>query len=390
MAHSLNSPSSFARRRVCPGSARMEKGLPDSSSVHSAKGTAAHTLGEICLTNGSSPDDHLGEKMGEFKFPNGRIEEFLVDGGMVDVVNVYVDYCRSLEKDRCSMVEQRFELPFIGEDESGTADFVAITDNTLHIVDYKNGRGVVEAYQNIQGLCYGLGAANQFEDYEWDRLQITIVQPRAWHKDGPIRSWSISRDEILDWKMDLSEAAEATRNDQHILNASINCWFCKANYGCKELVKLIEENTKMDLSDPNSTPINPDMLTDDQMVDLIFNKIPLIERWCSSVKDYGQRRAQEKNPLPDTKLVKTRETMRWLDQKEAEDFFSSIDGAFEKKFKSAPQMKKLVGSKEFAKYEEKYTHKTSTGVTLVQADDPRNSVNPSGESEFGNVNLFGD
>jgi hypothetical protein len=94
--------------------------------------------------------------------------------------------------------------------------------------------------------------------------------------------------------------------------------------------------------------------------------------------------------LPGTKLVKTRETRRWSDEKKAKEIFGLIEGAYEKKFKTAPQMEKLIGKKKFAEYEY-LVEKKSTGVTLVPDSDPRPSARPDGESEFGSVevnNLF--
>ena len=48
-------------------------------------------------------------------------------------------------------------------------------------------------------------------------------------------------------------------------------------------------------------------------------------------------------------------------------------------------MEKIIGKKEFAKYESQYVEKTSTGVTLVPISDKREAVRPLGSSEFGAV-----
>lgn len=387
--HSLNSPSSFAKRRVCPASAMMEKDLPNDESVYAAEGTAAHTLGELCLKTGKEPSEYLGAKIGEFKHKNGKIEEFIVDGEMVDAVKIYVDYCRSIGKE-FSVVEQKFRLPFIGEDEKGTSDNVTIDNRILHVNDYKHGQGVpVDAYQSIQGLCYGLGAAEKYKDKDWDKLRITIIQPRAWHRDGPIRSWDVPRGELLDWEMELAEAAELTRAPDPKMQPSEYCRWCKAAFHCMGIVRFIKEVTGMDIMSENgNTPLDIYAIPEAELAEILFTKLPIIEKWVHQVKDYAQSRAEQRNPLPGTKLVETRERRQWADEKAAEAFFGQVPGAYEKKFKTAPQMEKLLGKKEFDKHERQFVKKVSTGVTLVPSDDPRPSARPSGESEFTAVNLF--
>ena len=386
MAHSPKSPSGFARIRACAGSLRMQKGIPDKENVYAAKGTAAHALGEKCLQVGAKPEDFMGQKFGEFKFDDGRVEEFIVDGEMCDAVNVYVDHCRPLTLGRYK-IEQRVQLPFLGKDESGTADFISVHEDILHVVDYKNGIGLVEAFENIQGLCYGLGAAIEMENLPWKILRITIVQPNAFHPDGPVRSWDMPREDLFDWKMDLAEASVLADDPNAPLNAGSHCGWCKAKAVCKEYKNYCERTVRMDFESPNAQPVNPDMLTDEEIYDLIFEKIPVIEKWCAALKDYAQQRAEEKNPVEGTKLVATRATRKWKDAKAAEAAFGHLEGAYKKTFVTAPQMEKIIGKKEFAKYESQYVEKTSTGVTLVPISDKREAVRPLGSSEFGAVSI---
>lgn len=388
MGHTLNSPSSMSRRRACAGSARMEKDLPDSESVYAAEGTAAHALGEKCLLTGTDPWDHIGLKLGDFVHPDGTIEEFIVDGDMCDAVSLYVNHCRPLFSERVTRIEKKFNLPFLGKGEKGTVDFCSISSRILHVVDYKHGRGVpVGAVENVQGLSYGLGAAEEFINEDWDTLRITIVQPRSFHPLGSIRSWDVAKSDLIDWKLDLGTAAFNTGIDFAPLKAGDHCMWCKAAFFCRELTSEVERITKMMFDDPNSKPVEPDQLTDEEIADIVLNKASMIKRWVATLEDYAQKRGEEKNPLPGTKLVKTREKRTWADEKEATKVFSMVDGAYKKTFLTAPQMEKLLGKKKFENYEH-LVKKVSTGVTIVPADDPRPSARPTGEDEFGAVDLF--
>ncbi len=308
---------------------------------------------------------------------------------MVDAVQIYVDYCRPLTTDKF-FVEKKVMLPFIGKGEKGTADFIAISDGILHVTDYKNGVGYVDEIENIQGLCYGLGAALELESEKWDVLRITIVQPNAYTDKGPVRYWDVPRNELLDWKMDFAEVAEKTRQPDAPLVPGSHCGWCKVRYTCPARNKSIVEYTGMNFKKPDAVPVKIESLTDAEILDLVFKKIPLIMKWCGDIKDYAQQRAEAKNPLPGSKLVETRATRRWKDEKEAEKLLGKVEGAYEKKFKTAPQMEKLVGKKKFEEFSSLVISK-STGVSLVPDTDPRPSARISGENEFSavEINLFG-
>lgn len=385
--HSLNGPSSFSRRIGCPGSARMEKDIPNHSSPFAAEGTAAHALGEFCLNNGEFDVQFFeGRTVKGLTGDNEVDPQYSVDGDMIDAVQTYVDYCGALIDGDNFLVEQKFALPFLSEGTKGTSDFTALHDGILHVVDYKHGKGVpVDAIDNVQGMCYGLGAMPHFEDREWHTLRITIVQPRAYHELGPVRTWDVPREELLDYMIEYAEAAKATFEEDAPLGVGSWCRFCKAKPMCPKHVEFVQESAVMEFSDTTSKPATPDFLTEEEIVDLIFNRIPIIEKWCGSVKDYAQQRAEAGDPLPGTKLVATRATRKWKDEKEAEKRFKDTEGAYTVKFKSAPQIEKLIGKAKFKEIEDELVEKTSTGVTVAPESDPRPNAGRAVNSEFGNV-----
>lgn len=380
-AHSLNGPSSFSRRIGCPGSANMEKDIPSTSTSYADEGTAAHELGETCLIKGDNPSDYIGEVITVQK-DDSPARSFTVDADMIDAVQIHIDHCRPLMGRH--MVEHKFELPFLGKGQKGTSDFTALHDGILHVVDYKHGKGeTVEATGNVQGLCYGLGASKEFQHDNWHTLRITIVQPRAYHEDGPVRSWDVPRDEMFDYMLNFAAAAKATEDPNAPLKVGKWCRFCKAKVRCPEQLKNAQEAMEMDFMEPTSKPVPIALLTDAQILDLVFNKIKNIEQWCSSLKDYAQKKAEAGDPIPGSKLVATRAARVWKDKDQAEKALVGKYGdlIYEKEFISAPKMEKVVGKKEFKELEFLVT-KVSTGVTLVPESDPRESTRGTVESDF--------
>jgi hypothetical protein len=376
--HSLNSPSSFARRIGCRGSANMEKDLPNETSPYAAEGTAAHELGERCLGTGRDPEEFEGEMITVEEFG-----DFEVTPEMINAVKVYVDHCREVMSDNYA-IEERLDLSFLGEGQSGTADFVSLDNKILHVIDYKHGKGVpVDVIGNVQGMCYGLGAKKRFDNYDWQTLRITIVQPRAPHADGGVRSWDIPREELFDYMMTYAQIAKETEDPDAPLRVGDWCRFCKAKPMCPQQMKNAEEMMQMDFADETSQPVDIKFLSKEQLADLALNKVKAIELWCKSVKEHAQKVAEAGDPLPGTKLVHTRTSRAWKDPAQAEKFFEQQLGekVFEKKFMTAPKIEKLVGKKKFAEFGE-MVDSFPTGVTLVHESDPRANIRPSVEDEF--------
>lgn len=378
--HSLNSPSSFARRIACPGSANAERGKPNGSSVFAAEGTAAHELAEICLGKGADPLSFLGT----------TINSFEVTEEMVEAVDVYVDYCRDLMISKTCVVqaiEERLPLDFLGEGQSGTADFIAIVDDVLHVVDYKHGKGIaVEAKENVQGLCYALGAAKKYHNHPWSKLSITIVQPRAPHSDGPIRTWTIDRDDATDRMFEFVLAAEATKDEEAPRFVGDHCRFCKAKPTCPAQLTSAKKITGLQFSD---TTRSIKSISDQELAAIYLIDIPVIQNWCTSVNEYLRERAQAGENLEGLKLVAGRSNRSWVDEDTAEtvlrrDFKLSKTQMFKSEFKSVPQIEEVIGKAKMSKLTD-HVKKGTSGVSLVSEGDKRPAVVPTGTAQFGDT-----
>lgn len=81
----------------------------------------------------------------------------------------------------------------------GTGDCVIIGDDTLHVIDFKYGNGVVvDVENNPQPMLYGLGALNAYHMfYSPQKVILTIFQPRA--EGDTVKEWEISTEDLLNW-----------------------------------------------------------------------------------------------------------------------------------------------------------------------------------------------
>ena len=147
----------------CPGQPELAEQLPkEPRDPRADEGVKAHAMASDVLLGDAS----------------------LGNSEMAQHVGLYIDYVQSLEGEL--QVERWLDIP-IGEGMRGCAD--AIVDGT-HVVDFKYGEGPIEAVGNWQLLSYAWALPPQ------DEYQLTIVQPRAYHPEGPIRTWSVTRAEL--------------------------------------------------------------------------------------------------------------------------------------------------------------------------------------------------
>ena len=182
MTHKKFSASAMKRIIGCPASVKeCETAPPSKSSKYAEEGTYAHSVAEAILKG--EPHD-------------------CKDEGMLAYVKLYTDYVLEQSAGKSLLIEQKFALDFIHKDLGGTNDACIIDPfNTLEIVDLKYGAGVpVEVEDNPQLLTYAVGALwneslGRLDD-EFQKVIVTIVQPRCIHEDGPIRSKEYSFQEV--------------------------------------------------------------------------------------------------------------------------------------------------------------------------------------------------
>lgn len=158
--HALLSASSSHRWLNCPPSARLCEGYDDKGSDFAAEGTDAHALCEFKLRTALGMEAR--DPTEDLTWYNSEMEECA--NGYVAFVMELVEEAKKTCPDPVVLIEQRLDYSEYVEEGFGTGDCVIIGDGTLHIVDYKHGRGVlVEADDNPQMKLYALGALELFD-----------------------------------------------------------------------------------------------------------------------------------------------------------------------------------------------------------------------------------
>ena len=367
--HAYLSASQSERWINCPPSAALCAKAEDRPTEYSQQGTDAHTLAaylvEKALGRGCrDPTEDL-------TWYNAEIQE--AAEGYRDFVMEQVE---SLELPLVC-VEQRLDFSKWVEHGFGTGDCVIVSDNILHIIDFKYGVGVlVEAKDNSQLKCYALGAVETFGSlYGFNCVRLSICQPRR----GNVDTWELSKEDLMKWANDvLAPAAKLAYEGKGEFKAGPHCRFCKVKAACRKRAEDCMKPAEYDF-------IKPPLLSDDEIAE-VLQRIDGLVSWAEDVKTYALQNALSGVKYPGWKLVEGRSSCRYTDEEAAARAVSEAGyDPYEKKLLGVTEMQKQLGRKKFDELLSKFIIKPKGKPTLVPDTDERPEFSTA-QSDFTEEN----
>jgi hypothetical protein len=315
---------------------------------------------------------------------------------VVEAVNVYLEAVWA----RCPQtallaVEQTVDLNVLNPPGPmfGTADALIYVPEAelLHVLDFKYGRGhVVDVIDNPQLLYYALGGALWLEREHGalpERVEMTIVQPRAAHTDGIVRSSTVSLTDLVAFAQTLMAAARRTIDPSAPLVAGTWCRWCPASPVCPAQSQFALTVAQAEFTEHAITPPPPPEALTDAQVTLVLDHADVIEKWLRGVRAYVQARLERGETFPGYKLVQKRATRRWRDSDDVYAFLAALavprEEAEERRLRSPAQVERLLRSLGKAKLPEELVIKSSSGYTLAPDADPRPEQQAGPAHEFG-------
>ncbi len=239
-AHALAGPSGASRWMNCPASVTLARDIPPQpSSPYAREGTAAHFLAETVLRGLPEPAEIMVDG-----------ESIPIDYEMKKACGIYVTYADMLRYGADGFwIEKGVSLDWLYEPEPmpepiyGTADCIAICDDTLHVIDFKYGKGhAVKAEGNPQLRIYAIGAlplANGFVK----KVTMTIVQPRT--PGNPFQSETLSIAELGHWRRSvLYDAIERLGDNDPTENPGQWCHWCPRKSVCGAMQAKKQEKAR--------------------------------------------------------------------------------------------------------------------------------------------------
>jgi len=306
------------------------------------------------------------------------------DEEMAECTDEYAQFvmeCLAAAKASCNdpliMVEQRLDFSKWVPGGFGTGDCLIVADDTLNVIDYKHGLGVlVDAEKNPQMMCYALGALNLFDGiYDIRQISMTIFQPR---RDN-VSTYTMAKEELLQWADTiLKPAAELAAKGEGEYRAGEHCRFCKIKATCRKRAEYNLELARYDFAVPSTLQ--------DEEIEAVLAKADELVNWAGDVKDYALQQALSGKKWDGWKLVEGRSNRRYVSEdavaaKVAEAGFDP----YEKKLLGITAMTKQLGKKRFEELLSNLVEKPQGKPVLVPESDKRPAMHTAAD-DFNSEN----
>lgn len=363
--HAVLSASGSHRWLNCTPSARLELEFENTGSEAAREGTAAHALCEHKLKRAL----HMRSRHPVSDYDSDEMEE--CTDAYVDFVMEQFEAAKQVCEDPVILIEQRLDFSCYVPDGFGTGDCLIISDDRLHIIDFKYGMGVlVEAEDNPQMKLYALGALAVYDAlYDIREVSMTIFQPRREN----VSTWTIPVEDLKAWaENELKPRAKMAYDGEGEYLPGEWCTFCRAAVRCRaraeEKLKLAQTEFRM-----------PPLLTDAEIEDILA-VLPDLTKWANEITAYALDTAlnhgKEWNGF---KVVQGRSVRKYRDEAAVAE--AAKEAGYKDIYRQSliplTEMQRLMGKDRFEEILGGLITKVPGRPTLVPKSDRRPAMNVS-------------
>lgn len=363
--HAVLSASGSHRWLNCTPSARLELEFENTGSEAAREGTAAHALCEHKLKRAL----HMRSRRPASDYDSDEMEE--CTDAYVDFVMEQYETAKQVCEDPVILIEQRLDFSCYVPDGFGTGDCLIISDDRLHIIDFKYGMGVlVEAENNPQMKLYALGALAVYDAlYDIREVSMTIFQPRREN----VSTWTIPVEDLKAWaENELKPRAKMAYDGEGEYLPGEWCTFCRAAVRCRaraeEKLKLAQTEFRM-----------PPLLTDAEIEDILA-VLPDLTKWANEITTYALDAAlnhgKEWNGF---KVVEGRSVRKYRDEAAVAE--AAKEAGYKDIYRQSliplTEMQRLMGKDRFEAILGGLITKAPGKPTLVPKSDRRPAMNVS-------------
>jgi len=299
--HAKLSPSAADRWANCTKAPEVEQGYEEQTSTYAQEGTEAHELLERAILA---------------QVPPSKLEPDHPAALHADVAFTHV--APSLKNPKhVVLTETQVQLT---EDCWGTADMIIMRPNgELEIADYKHGRGILVEADCLQLLIYGVAAYRSLAFMAPKPIKsivCTLVQPRAAHSDGPVRSEEYTIEAALDAIEKVEGAIKRIKNGETAFCPTTKgCRWCKHKANCPALAEaaLQEMHSHFTPLGDVHVPTTGEAaaLTMEQKVKVLQAR-DLFNMFLGTIEKEVEETLSTGQPVPGVKLVAGRSNRKWF------------------------------------------------------------------------------
>lgn len=333
--HRRFSPSQAERFSVCKGSTKLLERVPARpSSAYALEGTIAHEVLEAGLANRIRTAREAHEASiyccEELDSEHGGTYEnfyFAIQCALNHVYSILAAHPGAV-----MWLERRVSPPVSNApgEADGFCDILIWCPDvaTLYVMDYKHGAGVSKnVVDNKQVKQYGAGALygpDPVVDPQLvDVVVLTIIQPRAFHKDGMTREYETTPWELYEYLGELDEWIADNLDPKAALvpddggKTTDHCRFCDAKTICpareaKALAPLVEVSNKLMTIEDVTAPALPEPSSLDMLkLGRIRSASAMLKKWLDDVEEHVKELLMQGYDVPGAKLVEVKARRVW-------------------------------------------------------------------------------
>ena len=326
---------------------------------------------------------------------------------MLHTAEAYVEYLTEKAMGYTKMphvtFEVRVDLTDYIPDGFGTCDNAMIGDDTLHITDYKHGKGVrVDAKDNPQMRLYALGVLNLYLPIYGNTIKnvsMGICQPRL---SDTVSEDTMTVEELLAWGESIKPTAKEAYDGPGTFCPGEHCRFCRGKIQCRARAEKFSAFADFkDCVPAGKVPAAqaampaearvilglPPILTDAEIGKLLEDAAGLV-KWYEELQEYATGALLSGKDIPGWKLVAGKSNRAFKNTDEALNAVKAMgyDEAllYDRKPKTLTEIEKLLGKKVFAEAMADHVTKPIGKPTLAPLSDKREPYN-SAAADFAGV-----
>lgn len=311
--HAPIAPSSLALTVACNASVQLQASAPPllETDEEALEGEAAHWL---AMKTAQGVAFNVGDKF----TVKGR--EWKVDVDMLNGARLYAKTLHDQTRGnlrledavRCSRIhaEHCYGTPDAWEYFPEGLDWSKGIP-VLRTGDYKYGHRFVEVFENFQLTAYTVGEMERLglTDDRGLSVEFILVQPRCYHREGPVRRWRIPADELRALINIARGAAERALMPNPTATTGTHCLDCKARHVCGTL-RETAANVVDYAGSAMLEPLDPTALGSElRILDAAFKRLEARRTGLAAMVDATLRAGQR---VPHYELAPGRSNLAWL------------------------------------------------------------------------------
>lgn len=186
----------------------------------------------------------------------------------------------------------------------------------LRMIDYKFGHRYVEVFENFQLIGYAVGTMEEMALLDENLIiEFVLVQPRAYHREGPIRKWRVRANELRALVNIAFNAAHAALGENPTATTGRHCLDCRARHGCNTLrystANIVDYSSRAQLHIPDDTAVGQEL----RILDAALKRL---EARRTGLAAEAEARIRSGRSVPFYELVPGRANMKWMDNTDIE------------------------------------------------------------------------